>query len=61
MQDVTQYVHCRRCLMELPAGASPRDHVRLEAGITPDGVIKIFCVRHELPVVALPLEKPTRH
>jgi hypothetical protein len=47
---IAAFIHCRRCLEEMPRGTSPREWVRLECGWTPEG-LQVWCVRHELNVL----------
>lgn len=41
-----QYIHCHRCLQEIPGDVSPKDWARLSVGIRRDGSVQITCVRH---------------
>lgn len=43
------FLHCRRCLAELPEGTSPADFARLSVSIDDDG-LRVFCERHQLAV-----------
>lgn len=43
--QILNYMHCARCLDELPAGESPQSYGRKEVGFTLRG-IQIWCVRH---------------
>lgn len=51
---ITQYMHCKKCLKQIPDGVSPRDYARLEAGITKEG-FQVRCVRHEMNVYHIDL------
>jgi hypothetical protein len=53
--EITTFFHCRRCLEELPAGTSPREWVRMEAGFTALG-IQVWCVRHEANILHVDFE-----
>jgi hypothetical protein len=49
---IFQYMHCARCLREMPAGVSPRTWSQLECGWTQEG-LQVWCKRHNLNVVDL--------
>lgn len=49
------YAHCSRCLQELPAGTSPAEYARIEAGFTAQG-LQIWCTRHDLNIVHIDFE-----
>lgn len=53
---IFQYIHCSKCLKELPAGVSPMTWEKLEIGWTPQG-IQIWCRRHDLNVLDLDFRK----
>lgn len=48
--EIMQFMHCKKCVEELPKGESPKNYARLSAGWTKLG-IQIWCVRHEMNVV----------
>ena len=50
--DIKMFLHCAKCLAELPKETSPRDYVHNEVGWTEKG-IQVWCVRHELNVLSL--------
>jgi hypothetical protein len=56
-EDITAYAHCRRCLDELRLVVrprkSPRSYARLNVGITKDGRIQVWCVRHNCNVTLI--------
>ena len=43
---IKMYLHCKKCLDELPSGESPRDYGAFEAGWTKLG-LQLWCKRHE--------------
>lgn len=49
---IFQYMHCAKCLKEMPAGVSPQTWSRLEVGWTPQG-IQVWCKRHDINVLDL--------
>lgn len=53
--SIHQYLHCGRCLEELPDGISPRDWAQNEVGMTKQG-IQVWCRRHECNVVHIDFE-----
>lgn len=48
--EIEAYIHCGRCLDELPKGESPASFARLNVGYTTFG-IQVWCVRHDCNVV----------
>jgi hypothetical protein len=52
MNEITMYLHCGRCLAELPNGQSPQDYARVSVGICPGGV-QIWCNRHDINVAII--------
>lgn len=51
---IQAYMHCKRCLAELPPDESPQSYARLQAGWTPEGW-QLWCVRHNMNVIAIDL------
>jgi hypothetical protein len=49
---IFQFLHCRKCVQELPAGISLKTWSRLEVGWTQQG-IQIWCRRHDTNVLDL--------
>jgi hypothetical protein len=49
------YIHCGKCLKEMPAGTSPKEWNRLQVGWTPMG-LQVWCVRHNCNVMHIDLE-----
>lgn len=49
-EEIETYLQCARCLDELPLGVAPRDWARLNFGITKDGAMQLWCVRHDCNV-----------
>jgi len=48
--EIELYLHCKKCLEELPPEFSPREWAQLEVGWTRAG-IQVWCKRHELNVM----------
>jgi hypothetical protein len=48
--EIVSFMHCGRCLDEMPDNFSPREWVQLEVGFTPLG-IQIWCKRREANVM----------
>ena len=46
------YLHCTRCMFELPRGKSPALWARLSVGVLPDG-LQVWCERHDTEVVRI--------
>jgi hypothetical protein len=55
MNRIGAFLHCRKCLTEMPPGTAPRDWARLESGWTKEG-LQIWCVRHDINVLDLDFE-----
>lgn len=47
---INAYIHCTKCLEELPGGVSPMEYSRTQAGFTPEG-IQVWCNRHDANVM----------
>jgi len=54
--EIARYIHCAKCLMEKPDNVSPQEWARLEAGITRNGNIQIWCLRHICNVTSMTIE-----
>jgi len=50
VSQITAFMHCGKCLEELPAGHSPRSYASLEFGWTKAG-FQLWCKRHEMNVL----------
>lgn len=44
--SIRAYLHCGKCLDELPNGESPASYARLSVGWTREG-LQVWCCRHE--------------
>ncbi len=53
--SIVSFMHCKKCMEELPEGISPRDWQRNEAGFTAEGM-QVWCVRHKLNVIHIDFE-----
>lgn len=53
--EISAYLHCAKCLEEMPKGTAPRDWARVQAGFTPLG-IQVWCNRHECNIVHINFE-----
>jgi len=56
IRESASYLHCKMCLDELPAGASPALWARLSVGVIPWG-IQIWCERHDAEVARIDFER----
>lgn len=50
---ITAYMHCIKCLEEMPEGTSPQAFARTQTGVTGDGGIQVWCTRHHANVMLL--------
>lgn len=53
--SIYRYIHCGKCLNEIPKNKSPREWSELECGFTEHG-IQIWCKRHECNIVHIDFE-----
>ena len=51
------YLHCTKCIEELPKGSAPNDYQHLEIGITEDSNLQVWCLRHDKEVAFFELSK----
>lgn len=51
----SSFLHCAKCLAELPSGESPKSWARQQASISRDGRIQIWCTRHDVNIAVVPL------
>ena len=49
------FLHCKKCIAELPAGESPREYAAIEAGWTKLG-LQLWCRRHEKNILHVDFE-----
>lgn len=50
--EIGAYLHCAKCLEELPEDQSPAEFARLSVGWTRLG-LQVWCHRHDLNVINL--------
>jgi len=55
--DIQRFMHCTKCLEELPRGQSPKEWSRTQTGITRDSIV-VWCARHDELVVEFEFEEP---
>ena len=53
--SITMYLHCRKCLDEIPADTSPSTWAQLDVGWTEIG-LQVWCKRHKCNVVNIDFE-----
>ena len=53
--EITQFLHCSKCIDELPGDESPRSYARYEIGFTEIG-LQMWCQRHECNIVHIDFE-----
>lgn len=49
--QIQMFCHCRQCMAEKPKGTSPSDWSRVEVGVTADGSVQVWCLRHDCEIV----------
>ena len=52
---IAMFLHCKKCLKELPGGQSPREFAAIEAGWTKIG-LQLWCKRHEMNIMHVDFE-----
>ncbi len=53
--EIVGFIHCAKCLKELPGGASPRGWAQLEVGWTAQG-FQVWCKRHDCNILHVDFE-----
>lgn len=48
--NIIGYMNCRLCQSEMPEGMSPEEYSWVQAGITEDAHIQVWCIRHEATI-----------
>ena len=56
--EIKAFMHCKRCLSEMPDGTSPREWAKLEVGWTDLG-LQVWCMRHDINVMHVDFEGQT--
>ena len=54
-KKIKMFLHCKKCLDELPGDQSPRDYAAIEAGWTKLG-LQLWCKRHEKNIIHVDFE-----
>jgi len=52
---IVMFLHCKKCIKELPGGQSPRDYAAIEIGWTKLG-LQAWCRRHEKNILHVDFE-----
>jgi len=55
--EIHSFLHCGRCIDEMPDGVSPREWSRTQTGMTGHG-LQVWCLRHDCNVANFLLEPP---
>lgn len=53
--NILMFLHCGKCLNELPDGVSPKEFSQIQVGWSKEGV-QVWCNRHECNVVHIDFE-----
>lgn len=53
--QIEAYIHCSKCMEELPLGVSPQQWGSLEVGLTSLG-LQVWCKRHDINVMHIDFE-----
>ena len=51
--EIASYMHCGKCIDELPEFVSPREYSRTQIGIRSDGRFQVWCNRHKCNVAVI--------
>lgn len=49
------YFHCGNCVDDRPVGESPKEWGRTQTGMLPNGRLRVWCNRCDIPVATLTL------
>ena len=52
---ITAYIHCSKCINQMPVGTAPMDWSRTQAGFTLDHTLQVWCNRCDELVVEVNL------
>jgi len=53
--QINLYIHCNKCIKELPAATSPSDFQDIKVGFTEKG-IQVWCKRHDQSMLHIDFE-----
>jgi hypothetical protein len=53
--EISGYLHCGRCMEDLPPGISPKEYQRVQVGKTPRG-LQVWCTRHDCNILHIDFE-----
>ena len=59
-ERIQAYFNCAQCLTEIKEHhlpVSPREYKRLDIGFTADGILQVWCTRHECNVALVNIVK----
>lgn len=51
------YMHCVMCLNDMPSHLTPQIYAKLAVGVSPEGDLIVWCLRHDTPVTRMPNDK----
>jgi hypothetical protein len=54
-KKIEMFLHCKKCIKQLPGHESPRDYAAIEAGWTKLG-LQLWCKRHEMNILHVDFE-----
>lgn len=52
------FLHCKKCIQEIPAGISPANYSAIEVGVGMKGLI-VWCRRHDIEIQTFEIETET--
>ena len=52
MNEIKMYIHCKKCMSELPEGTSRAEFSSQETGWTDSG-LQVWCKRHDCSILHL--------
>lgn len=53
--QIVQYMHCGKCMDEMPIGVSPKEFQRIQVGWTIQG-LQVWCTRHDVNILHIDFE-----
>jgi hypothetical protein len=55
-QQAHMYMHCGKCLEEMPDGVSPKNWARQQLAVTKEGRFQLWCTRHNCNIALISIE-----
>jgi hypothetical protein len=59
-QQGQTFLHCVKCMKELPDGSSPKAFARQQLAITSEGHFQLWCVRHDCNIALIEIKEKSK-